>query len=89
MCVCYPGTVIEIRDMRAKVDFGGTTVEALNAVAALQPGDRVLVHAGCVMQVLTATEAEELMDLYAQIDAFRKEELGSFRKSAESGETVV
>ena len=52
MCVAYPGTVIEVKDRSAVVDFSGTKVEAMCGLVRTKPGDRVLVHAGCILEVL-------------------------------------
>ena len=75
MCVCYPGTVVELRDHRAVVDFTGTKVEALTGLVPVREGDRVLVHAGCIMQVLPAQEAEEMDEIFAELASLTAEDL--------------
>ena len=54
MCVAYPGTVIELREngKKAMVDFSGTRTLVQTGFIPVQENDRVLVHAGCVLQVL-------------------------------------
>ena len=68
MCVALPGTVIEVKEKTAIVDFSGNKVEARGGLVEVKPGDRVLVHAGCILQVVTASEAEELEQLFAEME---------------------
>ncbi|MBO5502965.1 MAG: HypC/HybG/HupF family hydrogenase formation chaperone [Lachnospiraceae bacterium] len=70
MCVAYPGTVIAVRpaEHKATVDFSGTTVDALTGVSDIKEGDRVLVHAGCVIRVLQEQEADELTELFKELE---------------------
>ncbi len=69
MCVAYPGTVISIGDggKRAKVDFAGTVMEAMTGFRPVKEGDRVLVHAGCVLKVLPEEEANELDEIFREL----------------------
>ena len=72
MCVAYPGPVIEVREHTALVDFSGTKVEAQTGLIKTAPGDRVLVHAGCVMQILKESEADEIQELFDEIEEMEK-----------------
>ena len=67
MCVAYPGTVIEIKEKNAVVDFGGNRVNARTGLVNTKPGDRVLVHAGCIMQVVSEDEADEIEALMKEM----------------------
>lgn len=75
MCVAYPGTVLEVRDHSALVDFSGTRVEALTGLVNTKPGDRVLVHAGCILQVLPPEEADEMQALFDELAALSEGDL--------------
>lgn len=75
MCVCYPGIVREVRAHSALVDFTGTEVEALTGLVPVRAGDRVLVHAGCIMQVLPPEEADETEKLFAELAALTEEDM--------------
>ncbi len=68
MCVAWPGTVIEVRDRKAVVDFSENRVEARTGLVEVEPGDRVLVHAGCILQKVSESEAEELMQLFHDLE---------------------
>lgn len=67
MCVALPGTVIEVRDKNAIVDFDGNRVEALSGLVKIEPGDRVLVHAGCILQKVSDEEADEIASLLKEL----------------------
>lgn len=67
MCVALPGKVIEIKEKTAVVDFNGNKVEAATGLVPVQIGDSVLVHAGCILQVVSKDEAEELNDLLLEL----------------------
>ncbi|MBO4395194.1 MAG: HypC/HybG/HupF family hydrogenase formation chaperone [Eubacterium sp.] len=68
MCVALPGTVIEIREKTAVVDFSGNRVEARSGLVDISEGDRVLVHAGCILQKVTQDEAEEMEALFRELE---------------------
>lgn len=68
MCVALPGTVIEVKDKNATVDFNGNIVNARAGLVDVVPGDRVLVHAGCIMQKVSQSEAEEIERLFGELE---------------------
>ncbi len=69
MCVAFPGTVISVGEngKRAKVDFAGTVMDAMTGFRPVKEGDRVLVHAGCVLKVLPEDEANELDEIFREL----------------------
>ncbi|MDD3238595.1 MAG: HypC/HybG/HupF family hydrogenase formation chaperone [Lachnospira sp.] len=70
MCVAIPGKVIEINNGTAKVDFNGNVVNAVTGLVNVKINDYVLVHAGCVIQVMKQQEAEELIDLMREVEGY-------------------
>ncbi len=68
MCVALPGRVIKIDGSKATVDFSGNTVEAEAGLVKIKIGDRVLVHAGCIIQTMTDDEADEIEELFREIE---------------------
>lgn len=71
MCVALPGKVVKINDDKtAEVDFNGNTVNALTGLVVVKPGDQVLVHAGCIIQTVKSSEADELNELFGEIADF-------------------
>ena len=67
MCVAMPGRVLSVKDGIARVDFDGNIVEARADLTPVKVGDRVLVHAGLIIQKLSATEAEEMDAIFADL----------------------
>lgn len=76
MCVAYPGTVVRVQPAQrtATVDFNGTTLEAQTGFTKVAPGDHVLVHAGCVLQVLTESDAAAIEEIFNDIAEMDQEE---------------
>ena len=69
MCVALPGTVEEIGEDTAVVNFSGNRVNAALGLLDVKVGDRVLVHAGCILQIVSQSEADELTELFAELVA--------------------
>ena len=69
MCVAMPGTVVAIDHDIATVDFAGSTVKARCGLVPVQLHDRVLVHAGCILQVLTEQDHQALASLFSELEA--------------------
>jgi len=67
MCVAMPGKVISVEGTKAIVDFSGNRIEAQAGLVKVKPGDSVLVHAGCILQILAKEEADSLTDLMAEL----------------------
>jgi len=72
MCLGIPGRITEIRNdepMRTgKVDFGGVAREvSLAFVPDAECGDYVIVHAGFAISRLDEKEAQETLNLLAEI----------------------
>ncbi len=67
MCVAMPGRVLSVNDGIACVDFDGNLIEARADLMDVKAGDRVLVHAGLIIQKLSATEAEEMDAIFADL----------------------
>lgn len=71
MCVAIPGRVIEIMENTAKVDFNGNTVNVSTGLIEPEVGQYVLVHAGCAIEVMEQEKAQELLELFADLDALQ------------------
>lgn len=68
MCVAIPGKVMEITDNTAKVDFNGNVVKVSTGLVEPKIGQYVLVHAGCAIEVMEQDKAQELLELFAELD---------------------
>ncbi len=71
MCVAIPGKVIEITDTIGKVDFQGNVVKVNLSIVDAQIGDYVLVHAGCAIEVMKQDAAQELLDLFKELESLQ------------------
>ncbi|MCR5748325.1 MAG: HypC/HybG/HupF family hydrogenase formation chaperone [Lachnospiraceae bacterium] len=72
MCIASSGVIIEKKGHKATVDFGGNIVEAEAGLTACEVGDHVLVHAGCIIQTLTESEAEEMDEIMGLINGMEE-----------------
>ena len=68
MCVAIPGKVIKLDGTKAVVDFNGNYVNAEAGLVKVKIGDKVLVHAGCIIQTMDDNTAKELEDLMSEIE---------------------
>lgn len=68
MCIAIPGKVIASDGTTAQVDFKGNTVDVNVGLVDPRPGQYVLVHAGCAIEVMEQDKAEELIDLFAELE---------------------
>ena len=72
MCVAIPGKILSINGMKAKVDFSGNTVDVNVGLVDAKPGEYVLVHAGCAIEVMPKEKALELIELFEDLEALRE-----------------
>ncbi len=73
MCVAYPGKVTKIEGHIATVDFGGSRVRSEAGLVDIKTGDNVLVHAGCIIQKLSPLEADDMRELFKELEALEGE----------------
>lgn len=69
MCLAIPGKIITIKENKAEADFMGARKEVNISLIdfTLKPGDFVLVHAGFVIQKLSAKDAKNSLDAHNKI----------------------
>jgi hydrogenase expression/formation protein HypC len=75
MCLAIPTRIESIEGQQAEVEIGGvrrTISIALTPEAS--PGDYVIVHTGFAISVLDEHEAEETLQLFAEMGALGGEE---------------
>lgn len=68
MCVALPGKVVSMEENIATVDFDGNTVRAHAGVVDINVGDYVLVHAGMIIQKMSRTEADNMVELFRELE---------------------
>ncbi|HHV64283.1 MAG TPA: HypC/HybG/HupF family hydrogenase formation chaperone [Peptococcaceae bacterium] len=69
MCVALPGKVIATDGLFGKVDFQGNIVDVNLGIVDAKIGDYVLVHAGCAIEVLKKDKAQEIIDLFQELES--------------------
>ena len=74
MCVALPGTVISVEKDKALVSFDGNQVSAQTGLVPVKAGDRVLVHAGCILQVLSEEEGDRMQELFDELEEVMADE---------------
>jgi len=71
MCLAVPGTITQILDGYAQVDYGGVSKQASTRLFKdAKVGDRVLVHAGFIIQILDKDYGYELEKLIGETMGF-------------------
>lgn len=68
MCIAIPGKVIATDGTTAQVDFKGNTVNINVGLVDPKPGQYVLVHAGCAIEVMEQDKADELIELFSELE---------------------
>lgn len=68
MCIAIPGEVVTIEGTKAQVDFKGNLVNVNIGLVEPKIGDFVLVHAGCAVEVMSKSKAQEIIDLFAELE---------------------
>lgn len=68
MCVALPGKVVKMDGNIATVDFNGNIVKADSGLVDVNVGDNVLVHAGCIIQKMDDKLADEMNELFNEIE---------------------
>ena len=67
MCVAVPGIVKKIKDQYATVEIMGNQCEANIALVSVKEGDYVLMHAGCIIEVLKRDTAMDILNLFEEL----------------------
>ena len=73
MCVAVPGIVKKIKDQNATVEIMGNQCEANISLVSVKEGDYVLMHAGCVIEVLKRDTAMDILNLFEELREASKE----------------
>jgi len=67
MCVAVPGKITEINGDVAKVNIMDNITEVNVKLVSAKVGDYVLIHAGCVLEVMKKEAAEEILMLFGEL----------------------
>ena len=67
--------MVELNGSAAKVDFNGNTVNVNTGLVEPEVGQYVLVHAGCAIEVMEKDRAQELIDLFSELEELQQESM--------------
>lgn len=68
MCIAIPGKLIEKIGSVGKVNFNGNLLTVQLGLTNANIGDYVLVHAGCAISVLSKDVADEMIQLFIDLE---------------------
>lgn len=68
MCVALPGKIVSVEGDTAKVDFSGNIVNVNIGIIDAKVDQYVLVHAGVAIEVMDKEKAQDIIDLFAEIE---------------------
>jgi hydrogenase expression/formation protein HypC len=68
MCLAVPGKIVSIDCNYALVDFKGNTIRVNIGIVEPNVGDYVLVHAGCAIEVMRESDAQEIIGLLDELE---------------------
>jgi len=69
MCLATPRRVLRVEGERAEIEWDGQPLwVATGGTSDLVAGDYVLVHAGQILDRISADEAEQILALYASLE---------------------
>lgn len=80
MCLSLPGRVERLEGPRALVDIAGVSRWCNSLMHPdLKVGDRVLLHAGLIIEVVTEEHASEIESAFAELDSLTELEVATSR----------
>lgn len=68
MCVAVPGRITEINGDYAKVNIMNNITQVNIKLVSVKVGDYVLIHAGCVLEVMKQDVAEEILEMFSSLE---------------------
>jgi hydrogenase expression/formation protein HypC len=75
MCLAIPTLIKSIDGQRAEVEIGGVQrAISLALTPEAKVGDYVIVHTGFAISVLDREEAQETLQMFAEMEALENEE---------------
>lgn len=73
MCVAIPGIVVSVDGEKAKVDVRGNTCDVDVRLIDTKPGDYVLIHAGCALEIMKEETYRDLVEMHELLEEVTSE----------------
>lgn len=69
MCIAVPMEVVRLHPESgtATVALHGNRLRVDVSLVDARPGDRVLVHAGCALEIVSRELADEILEIFAEL----------------------
>ena len=80
MCVAVPCKIIELKDDIAKVNIMNNITQVKVSLVSAKVGDYVLIHAGCVLEVLKQDVAEEILWMLSELEEAMDDDIRTNRE---------
>jgi hydrogenase expression/formation protein HypC len=78
MCLSLPGRVVRLEGPMAMIDTAGVARRCNSLMYPdLKVGDRVLVHAGLVLEVLSEERAREMEETFAEMSVLAETDMST------------
>lgn len=68
MCIAISALIISMEGTKARVECNGNFFEVETAIIEAKPGDYVLVHAGCAIEVIHKERAYEISEIFKELE---------------------
>ena len=68
MCIAISALIISMEGTKARVECNGNFFEVETAIIEAKPGDYVLVHAGCAIEVIHKERANEISEIFKELE---------------------
>lgn len=69
MCLAKPGRIIELKNDKATVSYGGAKIAAVTTLTPkAKEGDYVLVHAGFTIEILEESDALKTLECFEEME---------------------
>ena len=68
MCIAISALIISMEGTKARVECNGNFFEVETAIIETKPGDYVLVHAGCAIEVIHKERADEISEIFKELE---------------------
>lgn len=68
MCIAISALIISMDGTKANVEWNGNNLNVETALIDTKPGDYVLVHAGCAIEVIDKERANEISEVLKELE---------------------
>ena len=67
MCIAITAKIISVDGFRAKAEYMGNIIDVELGLVSAGVGDHILIHAGCAIQKVSESQAEENERIFREL----------------------